>query len=63
MYICPTCKKEFDSETKIIQHSLQCWKKANPHIKSKPIEHSDDVVIREENDELKNFLNSFKKEN
>lgn len=59
MYICPTCKKEFLTEEKIVKHSLSCWRKANPNHQSKnapigaPIEH------REINADVANFFNTF----
>ena len=60
IYICPTCNKEFDTEDKISKHFLKCWKKDNPHHKSKPAPQSENIMITEMSSEMVDFFNSFK---
>lgn len=59
VYICPTCGKEFDIESKIQKHFLQCWKEQHPYHKSKDAPRGKDVTTREVNDDVMNFFNSF----
>lgn len=59
VYICPTCGKEFDIESKIQKHFLQCWKEQHPYHKSKDAPRGKDVTTREVNDDVINFFNSF----
>lgn len=61
MYTCPTCNKQLATEEDIKKHSLICWKKANPHYKSKPAPQGDTIVVREINDDITNFFSSFEK--
>ena len=61
MYICPICNKEFETENLITKHFLKCWKDKNPGYKSKPAPKKEDVVIREINNDVLDFFNSFKK--
>lgn len=56
MYICPTCNKEFNTESAIQKHFLSCWKEQHPYHKSKSAPHSEDVVTREVNDDVINFF-------
>lgn len=60
MYICPTCKKECATEEEIKKHSMACWRKANPHYKSKTPPQGETKVIKEVNNDIMNFFNSFK---
>lgn len=61
MYICPTCKKEFDIEDKVVKHFLSCWKNTHPYHKSKSAPRSENIVTRQINDDVVNFFNSFKR--
>lgn len=60
MYICPTCNKQCATEEEIKKHSMACWRKANPHYKSKPAPQGETIVTREVNDDIENFFNSLK---
>lgn len=60
MYICPTCKKQFNEEEKLVKHFLACWKEQHPNYKSKDAPRSPDVETRKINDDIMNFFNSFK---
>lgn len=61
MYICPTCKKECLTEEEIKKHSMACWKKTNPHYKSKEALQGETVITKKINNDILNFFNSFKK--
>lgn len=60
MYICPTCKKSFDTEEKIQKHFLICWKEQHPYHKSKPAPHSPDIVEKQIDDNVLNFFQNLK---
>lgn len=60
MYICPVCNKQFKEEDILVKHYLSCWKKENPHLRSKPAPRSEDINTREVNKEVENFFNLFK---
>ena len=60
MYICPTCGKQFESDTTLTKHFLACWKEKHPYHKSKPAPRSEDINTNETNEEVANFFNSFK---
>ena len=60
MYICPTCSKPFKKEDVFVKHFSKCWKDKNPNHKSKSAPRSEDINIREINNEIENFFNSFK---
>lgn len=60
MYICPTCKKSFDTEEKIQRHFLTCWKEQHPYYKSKPAPHSPDIVEEQIDDNILNFFQNLK---
>lgn len=57
MYICPTCKKQFDNPEDVAKHSLKCWREHNPNHKSKSAPHSEDVMTR--NIDLFKFFEGF----
>ena len=59
MFICPTCKKEFVSETNFTKHFLKCWKEKNPNHKSKEAPHSEDIVQKQINSEIIDFFFFF----
>ena len=59
IYICPTFNKEFDIEDKISKHFLQCWKKDNPHHKSKPAPRSENITTTKMSDDMTNFFASL----
>ena len=61
MYICPNCKKEYDTEDVLVKHYLKCWKDRNPCHQSKSAPRSEDINTREVNDSVINFFNSFKR--
>ena len=60
MYICPGCNRQFKEEQILVKHYLSCWKKENPHLRSKPAPRSEDINTREVNEDIENFFNSFK---
>ena len=60
MYICPVCNQQFKEEQILVKHYLSCWKKENPHLRSKPAPRSEDINTREVNEDIENFVNSFK---
>ena len=60
MYICPVCTQQFKEEQVLVKHYLSCWKKENPHLRSKPAPRSEDINTREVNEDIENFFNSFK---
>ena len=60
MYICPVCNKQFKEEDILVKHYLSCWKKENPHLRSKPAPRSEDINTREVNKEVEDFFNLFK---
>ena len=60
MYICPVCNQQFKEEQVLVKHYLNCWKKENPHLRSKPAPRSEDINTREVNKDIENFFNSFK---
>lgn len=60
MYICPVCNKQFREENILVKHYLSCWKKENPHLRSKSAPRSEDINTREVNKEVKDFFNLFK---
>ena len=62
MFICPTCKKEYATEEEIKKHSMACWRKTNPHYKSKTAPQGKTIIKREVNDDILNFFNSLKGE-
>lgn len=59
MYICPTCKKEFETENKIVKHFLNCWKEKNPYHQSKEAPHSESITTRQVNNDIMDFFNSL----
>lgn len=59
MYICPTCKKGFETENQVVKHFSICWREQNPNHVSKEAPHSPDIVTSNINDEVLNFFNSF----
>ena len=56
MYICPICKKEFNTKESISAHSLKCWREHNPNHKSKPALHSDDIMTTQMDSSILNFF-------
>ena len=60
MYICPICNKQFKEENILVKHYLSCWKKENPHLRSKPAPRSEDISTREGNKDVEDFFNVFK---
>lgn len=62
MFVCPTCNKEYATEEEIKKHSMICWRKANPHYKSKSAPQGETIVTKEVSDDILSFFNSFKKE-
>ena len=60
MYICPVCNQQYKEEQVLVKHYLSCWKKENPHLRSKPAPRSEDINTREVNEDIENFFYSFK---
>ena len=61
MYICPTCRKEFEKEEVLVKHFLKCWKDKNPNHHPKSAPHSEDINTREVNEDVMNFFASLQK--
>lgn len=59
MYICPTCGAAFAAETAITKHFLSCWKEKHPNHRSKDAPRSENIITREDNEDILNFFNSF----
>ncbi len=60
MYICPTCKREFESEDSIRKHFLNCWKEQHPYYQSTPAPRSEDIVEVQANDNVLAFFTRLK---
>ena len=60
MFICPTCRKQFEMEDALVKHMSKCWREKNPNHKSKPAPRSEDINTREDNQDILDFFNSFK---
>lgn len=56
MYICPVCKKGFNSSEIVVKHYLSCWKERNPNHSSKEAPHSNDVITRKINSTMEDFF-------
>ena len=61
MYICPICKREFNSKELVSKHYLKCWNENHLYHQAKFAPRSKDISTREINDDVLNFFNSFKK--
>lgn len=59
MWVCPTCQKTFESAEQVAEHSLKCWREQNPYHISKPAPHSEDIVTKTINDDMKVFFAKF----
>lgn len=62
MYICPICKRECSTEEEIKKHSNRCWRKANPHYKSKTAPRGETIVNRKIDNTIADFFNTFNKD-
>lgn len=63
MYICPTCRQQFNTEEEVVSHSLKCWREHNPNHKSKPAPQNEDIVTRSINEDVANFFEFFAERN
>ena len=63
MYLCPICKRQFETEDMMTKHSLKCWKEHNPNHKSKPAPRSENIEQITISESVQNFFASFNKEN
>lgn len=61
MFICPTCNKKCATKEEIKKHSMACWRKANPHYKSKSAPQGETITTKEVDNDILNFFNSFKR--
>ena len=61
MFICPTCNKKCATKEEIKKHSMACWRKANPHYKSKPAPQGETIITKEVDNDILNFFNSFER--
>ena len=59
MYICPICKKEFNTSERVAKHSLACWREQHPNFQSNPAPRSKNITTRKVNNEVLNFFDSF----
>ena len=62
MYICPTCRKQFNTEDEIAKHFLGCWKSHNPNHKSKSAPRGEDKTERNINEGILNFFEALQNE-
>lgn len=62
MYICPICNRKCVSEEEIKKHSMACWRKANPHYKSKPAPQGETIVTKKVDNDILSFFNSLEGE-
>ena len=62
MYLCPICKRKFNSENNVAKHSLQCWRQQNPNYKSTPAPRTPDIINRKINEEVLDFFSTFQGE-
>ena len=62
MYICPTCKQQFEDAEIIAKHSLRCWREHNPNHQSNPAPCKGNVTKREINNDVLEFFASFRKD-
>ena len=60
MFICPTCRKQFEMEDALVKHISKCWREKNPTHKSKPAPRSEDVNTREDKQDIIDFFKAFK---
>lgn len=60
MYICPICGKKYLTEKEIKKHSNACWKKENPHYRSKKSIQKDTIITKNINKDMLDFFKSFK---
>lgn len=56
MYLCPECKREFNSEEGIRKHFLTCWREQHPGHKSNAAPRSEDIVTRQADNDVFNFF-------
>lgn len=56
MYICPECKREFNSEEGIRKHFLACWREQHPGRKSNAAPRSEDIITRQADNDVCNFF-------
>lgn len=56
IYICPTCGKEYKTEEEISKHYIKCWKNNNTSYQSKPAPRSEDITVREMEDDIAKFF-------
>lgn len=56
MYFCPVCNKGLKTEDAVRDHFLQCWKEVHPFHKSKSAPRGEDIMTRENNEDIVNFL-------
>ena len=59
LYICPTCRKLFDTEEKIVRHSLKCWKQHNPDCKSTPAPCKGNISTQEMSEDIQKFFSEW----
>lgn len=59
MFICPICNKEYKTDAAVAKCFLRCWKEQNPYHKSKEAPRSEDIVRRNENQNVNNFFSQF----
>ena len=60
MFVCPSCKNLFSTETLFVKHFTKCWKEHNPNHMSKPAPRSEDLNTREDSQDILNFFKSLK---
>ena len=61
MYVCPICKKEYDSEDAVAKCYMKCWRENNAQHHSKPAPKSEDITTREVSADVEAFFNSFRR--
>ena len=56
MYICPVCKKPYETDELVAKCFLKCWKEANPIHKSANAPRSEDIVERQCSSDIEEFF-------
>lgn len=61
MYICPICNKKYPTEETIKKHSNSCWRKSNPHYKSKTPPQGETIITKNIDSNILDFFGSFER--
>ena len=61
MYICPTCKRGFESEVSIRKHFFFFFKEQHPYHQYTSASHAEDIVTLEADDNVLSFFDNMRK--